>query len=369
VRVLPFVLLLALGCADKTGILIEVRSDDLVVPDDIDQLRFEATSTGEHTIDELFAIDNDWPHSLTILPFDDTDGAITVTVTGSRDGAFQVRRVVSGLAFERGATRRVEVLLTDDCVGVQCEVGVDCVRGICVGDPPLEDGGVDAGMDGGMIADGGTDAGMANDDAGMDAGMMDGGTDAGMVMTDGGRDAGPFDGGMGPRIILSEYVEGNSLNKALELRNMSGASMSLAACELRRYANGATTFETIPLAGMIGAPPNDVFVICHTGFDTTLIGTLCDQTHARIDHTGDDTYELRCDGTTIDSFGRIGLPRENWMGGGLSGAEHVLTRRCAVTSGDINASDTFTLNVEWQGTSWVDPATSLGGLGNHTECP
>ena len=50
-------------------------------------------------------------------------------------------------------------------------------------------------------------------------------------------------------ILISEYIEGSSFNKAIELYNGTGADIDLANYSLELYSNGAsvslTNFETI----------------------------------------------------------------------------------------------------------------------------
>ncbi len=63
-------------------------------------------------------------------------------------------------------------------------------------------------------------------------------------------------------ILISEYVEGSSNNKAIELYNNSGSSIDLEASNytLEFYFNGSTSAgTTIALTGTI--PDGEVFVI------------------------------------------------------------------------------------------------------------
>lgn len=352
------------GCGDATGILVEVRSTDLGIPSDVDALRIQAVSveTGR-SVDRTFSVATAWPHSLTITPATPDDRQITVTVTALREGRLVVRRVVQA-SFTRGVTNPLEVVLTRACVGVECPPGVDCIAGMCV-DLPTADGGVDAGArDAGPEPDGG------EPDGGPDAGAMDGGP------RDGGRDAGPPDGGPPdagpidagtPILFFSEYVEGSSLNKALEITNVGDAPIALSRCALQRFSNGdAVPTVTIGLTGTLAV--GDVHVICNGSLEGA--ATRCDELSGAINHNGDDAYALVCDGVTHDTFGQIGFdPGTEWTGGGLSTFDYVLRRECSVMMGDTVGSDAFDPSVEWTGEAWVDAATSLTGLGNRSECP
>ena len=64
-------------------------------------------------------------------------------------------------------------------------------------------------------------------------------------------------------IFISEYVEGSSFNKAIELYNGTGGAVDLAAgvYTLELYSNGSTTVsQSVSLTGTIA--DGDVFVIC-----------------------------------------------------------------------------------------------------------
>ena len=62
-------------------------------------------------------------------------------------------------------------------------------------------------------------------------------------------------------LLFSEYIEGSSNNKALEIYNPTTAPVDLAAAgySVQQYSNGSTTVGlTVPLTGTIA--PDDVFV-------------------------------------------------------------------------------------------------------------
>ena len=60
--------------------------------------------------------------------------------------------------------------------------------------------------------------------------------------------------------FFSEYVEGTSQNKALEIYNPTGTAKSLSGYTIKRYANGAATADTyLDLVGTVD--PYDVWVV------------------------------------------------------------------------------------------------------------
>jgi hypothetical protein len=175
---------LAAGCADRTAILVEVTSTDLTIPTDIDAITIRAISAFGASFEQTYPVSTAWPHSLTITPPPSEGiGGVRIDVTGSRGGAFVVRRVI-GAEFVPGETRRVQVVLTASCVDVMCADGYDCAGGRCCLGAMCVDG--DAGVDGGALDAGPSDAGA--EDAGVDAAAVDAGFDAAAL------DAG-FDGG------------------------------------------------------------------------------------------------------------------------------------------------------------------------------
>ena len=63
-------------------------------------------------------------------------------------------------------------------------------------------------------------------------------------------------------LLISEYVEGSSFNKALELYNSSEVALDLSDYTLELYANGATAATaTLALAGTLAS--EDTYVLHH----------------------------------------------------------------------------------------------------------
>ena len=64
-------------------------------------------------------------------------------------------------------------------------------------------------------------------------------------------------------LIISEYIEGSSNNKYIEIYNGTGASVNLTDYEIRIYANGSTTpTSTISLSGTL--TNGNVYVIANS---------------------------------------------------------------------------------------------------------
>ena len=160
---------------------------------------------------------------------------------------------------------------------------------------------------------------------------------------------------------LSEYVEGGSNNKALEVYNPTAGALELGSCEVRLYFNGGMAIgNTIPLAGSLAA--GDVLVVCDDGIVDT---SLCDVLDAGAFFNGDDAIELWCNGATLDVIGQIGLdPGTEWLVGGVGTRDETLRRSCAVTTGDPIGNDVFDPSLEWA----TFPVDTFGDLGLYV-CP
>ncbi len=125
------------GCVEQTALLLEFVSP-LSVPDEANQLELEVEglSSGQ-MLERQLTLDAPFPHSFLLRPGDDPDEEVTVTVTARRRsdgkdelGAFVLRRVLVA-SFKAGMVTVVTIELAEDCVGVKCDSGVDCVAGLC----------------------------------------------------------------------------------------------------------------------------------------------------------------------------------------------------------------------------------------------
>jgi hypothetical protein len=165
-----------------------------------------------------------------------------------------------------------------------------------------------------------------------------------------------------PAVYFSEYVEGSSNNKAVEIFNGTASDFNLSGCAVRIYFNGATTFTAITLSGTLAA--GDTHVLCNSTSSTTLLA-YCDQTSGSMSFNGDDAVALVCNATMLDVIGQIGFdPGTAWSAGGVSTLDQTLRRSCTVTTGDTNGSDAFDPSVEWASF----PVDTFSDLGQYV-CP
>lgn len=164
-------------------------------------------------------------------------------------------------------------------------------------------------------------------------------------------------------LFFSEYIEGSSNNKALEIYNGTGVAVDLAAggYNVQMYFNGsASAGLTINLTGTVA--DGDVFVLAQASANATILAQA-DQTQGSGWFNGDDAVVLRKGNTIIDVIGQIGFdPGTEWGTGLTSTADNTLRRKSTVCQGDPNGSDVFDPSIEWEGYA-ID---TFDGLGSHT---
>lgn len=249
------------ACADQTALLVEVRSDDLVVPLDVNVLRFEASNAYGAMLDRSFAITGPWPHSITIVPpAGETAGPVTVRVTAYL-GDELVTSTVLETTMQPGVTRRETVVLSR-CVGAGCMT---------------PDGGMpDAAMpgDAGMVDAGTTgmdDAATPPADAGQDAATLP--TDAGPPDT-GPRDSG---GSTSPctdatcigRIVLSEVATGGpggGTDEFVELYNTTSGPIDLGGVELRYASSSGSESARVTIPAGTVIPAHGFLLLAASGY-------------------------------------------------------------------------------------------------------
>ena len=71
-------------------------------------------------------------------------------------------------------------------------------------------------------------------------------------------------------LFFSEYIEGSSNNKALEIANTTDSTINLSEYQIQMYFNGNTNAGlTIDLEGNVEA--GDVFVIAHSSSEQAIL--------------------------------------------------------------------------------------------------
>jgi predicted extracellular nuclease len=177
-------------------------------------------------------------------------------------------------------------------------------------------------------------------------------------------------GAVSTDLFISEYVEGTSNNKAIEIFNGTGAPVLLGGGPgggdywVRTYSNGSTgpPSSTITLSGTIA--PGDVFVLAHQ-LAAPAILAQADQTTGVGWFNGNDAVVLtKATGTlTVDVIGQIGFDpgAAGWGTDPTNTTNNTIRRKSGIEAGDTNGSDAFDPAAQWDGFA----EDTFDGLGSH----
>lgn len=164
-------------------------------------------------------------------------------------------------------------------------------------------------------------------------------------------------------LFFSEYIEGLSNNKAIEIFNASGSPVDLSRYKVELYSNGASTpNNTLALTGILAA--GDVYVIANESAAAEILA-VADITSTITYFNGDDALALRCINppTLLDVFGQIGVdPGTGWPVAGIPNAtvDHTLIRKSTVAQGNTDWAVQF-------GTDDDDSEWIVMRVGHHSD--
>ncbi|MCP5098368.1 MAG: hypothetical protein GY943_22695, partial [Chloroflexi bacterium] len=143
-------------------------------------------------------------------------------------------------------------------------------------------------------------------------------------------------------LFISEYIEGSSNNKAIEIYNGTGVSVDLGAAgyELEYYFNGnMSALTTIALTGVL--LDGDVYVVADNDANATILAEADLQSNSSF-YNGDDTIILRNSSGIVDVIGQHGFdPGSQWGTGDVSTQNNTLRRQTTVCGGDSDETDAF----------------------------
>jgi hypothetical protein len=168
-------------------------------------------------------------------------------------------------------------------------------------------------------------------------------------------------------LFFSEYVEGSSNNKAIEIFNGTGASVDLSQYTVKLASNGGTWSTTNIITPTGTLAHNDVFVIANSQASAAILG-VSDVTSTVTYFNGDDALGLFQGDTMIDIIGIYqNDPGTAWDVAGVTGAtlNHTLVRKSTVVSGNLDwtaAAGTNADDGEWI----VHDIDYVANLGMHT---
>jgi uncharacterized protein len=171
----------------------------------------------------------------------------------------------------------------------------------------------------------------------------------------------PVEPGSGPELFFSEYIEGSSNNKAIEIVNPKATAADLGEYVLKLFSNGAVgAGATLTLSGTLA--PGATLVVCNTSIAAAVVAS-CNLTNSSvINFNGDDAVTLERNGGVVDAFGQIGFdPGTAWTSGAVSSVNLTLRRKAAVTRGSVPpaAPAVWDLAAEWDAFA-IDSFDGLG---------
>ena len=159
-------------------------------------------------------------------------------------------------------------------------------------------------------------------------------------------------------LFFSEYAEGTSSNKYVEIYNGTGSDVDLSSYSVQGTNNGTAWGDggerDVTLSGTLAS--GDVYVIAADEADATILAEtdLALAYESPVHHNGDDGIALLSNGTIIDAIGvESNDPGSGWDVAGVSEAtmNHTLVRKASVTEGNggdwASSAGTDESNSEW----------------------
>jgi len=180
-------------------------------------------------------------------------------------------------------------------------------------------------------------------------------------------------------LFISEYAEGSSNNKYLEIANFTGAEVDLAGYALPSVSNAPSTdgvheyWNPDIFGANASIADGDVWVVCHPDSDESIIAR-CDSQHTYMSN-GDDGYKLvkgtEESYTVVDTLGDfMGDPGSGWDICGVEAGtkDHTLVKK---EGKEGNADWTSSRGTNADDCDWIVAekdafmVTDWDGLGSH----
>lgn len=169
-------------------------------------------------------------------------------------------------------------------------------------------------------------------------------------------------------LFFSEYIEGSSNNKAIEIFNGTGNAVDLSEYSVRLGSNGNSWGYTLNMEGTLAN--NSVYVIGNANADPAILN-VADITHTVTYFNGNDALGLFHGDTMIDAIGVYQEdPGSTWSVAGVDGAtaEHTLIRKPNVVQGNPNWAAAAGTNID--DSEWlVHPQNYFDNIGMHEFAP
>ncbi len=167
------------------------------------------------------------------------------------------------------------------------------------------------------------------------------------------------------QLMFSQYVDGSSNRKGLEIYNPDGTTVNLADYEIQQFNNGGTAkTATFRLQGSLTSKQK--FLVGRSELQAEL-GSKVNQV-AALSFNGDDAVVLVYKGTPVDRFGRIGERPEAGWGTAVSSIGNSFKRLETENPAlSIDATAAFDLDRSWS--AWVNRNDFSNLSGSTTQPP
>lgn len=162
-------------------------------------------------------------------------------------------------------------------------------------------------------------------------------------------------------VLITEYVEGGSHNKAVEVSNLGTESVNLAeqGYKLERYQNGASApTSDLELVGLL--PAKASLVVYHgSAADELKLDAPRGVLSGVVDFNGDDAVVLRNSTGVVDVIGQVGDdPGSYWSNGTDSTKDRTWRRLISSATSQTDETQLFDMS-QWQ----VFPKDTFDGIG------
>jgi endonuclease I/chitodextrinase len=152
-------------------------------------------------------------------------------------------------------------------------------------------------------------------------------------------------------LLFSEYIEGSSNNKALEISNATGAAINLSIYSIKKQTNGAGSWSTgLPLTGTLNN--GSKFTIVNSAMASTcypISSANLSTAATEMAFNGNDAVGLFKNGVLIDIIGTFNGGTANFA------ADETIRRKATVTS----PTTTFNKTTQWDSFA-SDTCNNLG---------
>ncbi len=180
------------------------------------------------------------------------------------------------------------------------------------------------------------------------------GSDGGNNGSDNNDDSDSDNGGDSSNLLISEYIEGSSNNKAIEIANLTGATVDLSDYSIKKAVNGGGFSSTLTLSGQLSN--NNVYVIAHSSASSSVLDVAQLTDTNVMSFNGNDAIGLFKNDVLVDL---IGDPNSS-----STFAQNVTLRRL---SSITSANTTYTTS-EWESLD-QDTFDGLGSIDGSSDTP